>query len=449
MADQSSAMRVVDRFVDHGAPLSFRELCARVVEEEHDYLILDLDKTTHLGRNLGELLAWELCAHEVYGESVTGRPVRRWFGGRVLLDWSQPTKLIRYLDAGGRRWALAGIHYLVWGKLASRIPWLRRRAYSRFGPHTTSAVQRRPQMVALRHLASADEALLLTLARRVWTRHSPDQVISAEDLDWIRARSPGIEIILSSASPKAMLDVAVEELGADRATYSTADRINSGKAKIERLREIHPGLFDPNAKVLAITDTSYGEDHCWTEYFTCVVDINSPTPFAPIVPHASPVQAVHSATVLTHEEQRRRAKGAPGYLDPRRKGRAPKAMLDLDREALRALLREPLAEINQVRTQRAPLPRPWEAALALAKLTEASRAMLTVPWALSVGPGLRNDHGAARKQVFVEVGRAGVIPVIHELVAGKLSQTSEIAANERVAFARERLSQEVDIWQLS
>ncbi|MBW2548998.1 MAG: hypothetical protein JRE82_17635, partial [Deltaproteobacteria bacterium] len=77
MANQPTSMRVVDRFVDHGAPLSFRELCARVLEEEHDYLILDLDKTTHLGRNLGELLEWELCAHEVYGDSVTGRPVWR------------------------------------------------------------------------------------------------------------------------------------------------------------------------------------------------------------------------------------------------------------------------------------------------------------------------------------------------------------------------------------
>ena len=62
------------------------------------------------------------------------------------------------------------------------------------------------------------------------------------------------------------------------------------------------------------------------------------------------------------------------------------ATLDLDREALGALLREPLAEINQVRTQRAHLPRPWEAALALTKLTEASRAMLTLPWAIRVAP---------------------------------------------------------------
>jgi len=376
MTDQSSAMRVVDRFVDHGAPLSFRELCDRVLDEDHEYLILDLDKTTHLGRNLGELLAWELCAHEVYGESVTGRPLRRWFGGRVLLDWSQPAKLIRYLGAGGRRWALAGIHYLVWGKLASRIPWLRRRAYRRFGPHPTTAVQRHPQMVALTHLASADEALLLTLARRVWSRHAPDQVISREDLDWVRAQSPGIEIILSSASPKAMLDVAVEELGADRATYSTIERINSGNAKIERLREICPRLLDSKANVLAITDTSYGEDHCWAAHFARVVDINSPTPFAPIVPQASPIRAVHSATVLTREEQRRRASGTAGFLDARRKQCAPMPMVELDRNALRARLGDLLAEINQLASRMPSFPQQWDVAHARSMLTQASRAVL-------------------------------------------------------------------------
>ena len=386
MTDQSSAMRVVDRFVDHGAPLSFRELCARVLEEDHDYLILDLDKTTHLGRNLGELLAWELCAHDVYGESVTGRPVGRWFGGRVLLDWSQPAKLVRYLGAGAQRWAFAGMHYLIWGKMASRIPWLQRLAYRRFGLHPTSAVQRRPQMVALEHLATADEALVLKLARRVWDRQAPDQVISGEDLDWIRARSPGIQIILSSASPKAMLDVALEELGADWATYSTAERINSGTAKIDRLRDMCPRLFDPSTNSLAITDTSYGEDHCWTEHFACVVDINSPTPFPPIVPQTSPARAVHSATVLTREEQRRRARGDAGYLDARRKERAPTAMVELDREALRVLLRDLLAEINQLATQLAPLPRQWEMAHALTKLAQRSRTMLTVPWALSACP---------------------------------------------------------------
>ncbi len=386
MTDRSPEMRVVDRFVDHGAPLPFRELCARVLDEDHDYLILDLDKTTHLGRNLGELLAWELCAHEVYGDSLNGRPLRRWFGGRVLLDASQPVKLIRYLAAGAERWALAGAHYLVWGKLASRIPWLRRLAYRRFGAHPTSAVQRRPQSVALSHLESVDESVLRTLARRVWNRQSPDQTISREDLDWVRARAPGIQVILSSASPKAMLDVAIEELGADGATYSTVERINSGSAKIERLREIYPRVFDRGVQVLAMTDTSYGEDHCWAEHFDCVVDINSPTPFSPIVPQASPVQAVHSAALLTREEQRRRSQGEAGYLDARRKRRGSASMLVLDRDALEALLRDLLTEMNHMSVAPSALVRGWERAHALAELTAKSRARLAIPWSVAARP---------------------------------------------------------------
>jgi len=373
-------MRVVDRFVDHGAPLSFRELCARVLEGEPDYLVLDLDKTTHLGRNLGELLAWELCAYEAYGESGTERPVRRLLGGRLLVDSSKPTQVVRYLGSGARRWALPGIHYLVWGKLASRIPLLGRLAYRRFGPNPTSVVQRIPQMVALEHLAAADESLLFELARRVWRRHASDQVISREDLDAVRARCPGIEIVLSSASPKSMLDVAVEELGADRASYSTANRINSGTAKIEQLREICPGLSDPDVSVVGITDTSYGEDHCWTEHFACVVDINSPTPFAPIVPHASPARSVHSAIVLTREEQRRRDAGDAGYLDPRRKDPTQAEKVELDREALGTLLADLLDEINGLAARRiASLPQEWEVAHALNELIQASRALLTAP----------------------------------------------------------------------
>ena len=376
MPEQSSDMRFVDRYVDHGAPLSFRDLCARVLHEEQDYLILDLDKTTHLGRNLGELLAWELCAYEAYGESMTGGSLRRWFGGRLVLDGSQPVKLARYLTAGARRWAWAGIYYLVWGKLASSIPALRRLAYRRFGSEPTTVVQRRPQMVALTHLATADETLLHDLARRVWRRHVSDQVIDREDLDWVRSRSPGIKIILSSASPKAMLDVAVEELGADGATYSSAERINSGRAKIARLRETHPRVFDADSKVLAITDTSYGEDHCWTEHFACVVDVNSPTPFSPIVTRASRTGEVHSAILLTCEEQRRRSSGDAGYLDVRREDHLPRLGVELDRDALSARLGALLNAMNGLSRRVPNPPRRWEIAYARTTLSEASRAML-------------------------------------------------------------------------
>jgi hypothetical protein len=369
-------MRLVDRFVDHGSPVSFRELCMRVLPAPCDYLILDLDKTTHLGRNLGELLAWELCTQEIYGDSAE-LPSRRWFGGRMLLDPSQPTKLARYLASGARRWAAAGIHYLIWGKLASRIPWLRRLAFRRFGPHPTSGAQRRPQMVALRHLAAADESLVLELAHRVWSRNAPDQVISREDLDWVRARCPDIEIILSSASPKAMLDVAAEELGADRTGYSTAERINSGEAKIEHLRQICPRIFDPQVNVVAITDTGYGEDHCWADHFPCVVDINSQTPFAPIVAQASPVREVHSAILLTQAEQRRRGRGDSDYLDARRRNRTPRARSELGRSELRARLEGRLAEINGLPAPTHSRVRAWKVAYARAVLMEGCRASLS------------------------------------------------------------------------
>ncbi len=377
MSEPSPNMRVVDRFVDHGAPLSFRDLCARVLREEHDYLVLDLDKTTHLGRNLGELLAWELCAYEAYGESMAESSKRRWFGGRLVLDGSQPVKMVRYLAAGARRWAWAGIYYLVWGKLASRIPALRRLAHRRFGPEPITSVQRHPQMVALTHLTTADETLLHDLARAVWRRHVSDQVIDREDLDWIRRHSPGIQIILSSASPKAMLDVAVEELGADGATYSTAERINSGRAKIAGLREIHPRVFDPDSEVLAITDTSYGEDHCWTEHFACVIDVNSPTPFAPIVTRGSRTREVHSAILLTREERCRRSNGDAGYLDVRREDHPRRRRVELDRDALSARLWVLLNAINGLSRRVPNPPRTWEIAYARAMLSEASRAMLS------------------------------------------------------------------------
>jgi hypothetical protein len=48
-------IRAVEHLVLHREPISFRELCQRAVPEETRYLILDLDRTVHLGRNMGEL----------------------------------------------------------------------------------------------------------------------------------------------------------------------------------------------------------------------------------------------------------------------------------------------------------------------------------------------------------------------------------------------------------
>ena len=377
MSNASSAMRVVDRFVDHGTPLSFRELCAQLVCERRTHLVLDLDNTTHLSRNLGELLAWELSAYEAYGQSSGQRTTPQWFGKRFLHDWSEPWATLRYTLAGLRRWALPGINYLVWGKLASETPWLRALSYHRFGPDPISAVQRGPQLVALKHFANWDDSLLRKLARDVWSRHASDQVISRDDVEWLRQRCPGIQVVLSSASPKPMLEIAKEELGADHACYSTMEWINSGEAKIGRLREVCPQVFAPKASVLAVTDTGYGEDHCWTEFFHCVIDINSPTPFSPVVTRTSPTREVHSAVVLTREEQRRRAEGDESYLDPRRHGRVRGARIELGRDALQKLLAERLTQINQLAMRQDFLLPAWAAAYARTVLIERCRALVT------------------------------------------------------------------------
>jgi hypothetical protein len=39
----------VDRLVRHGEVATFRELCERVLTPNTRYLVLDLDRTTHLG----------------------------------------------------------------------------------------------------------------------------------------------------------------------------------------------------------------------------------------------------------------------------------------------------------------------------------------------------------------------------------------------------------------
>ena len=73
----SAPNRLVDRLVQHGELGSFRELCERVLTPNTRYLVLDLDRTIHLGRDLGQDLGWELCAYEGYGsehfESIEDR----------------------------------------------------------------------------------------------------------------------------------------------------------------------------------------------------------------------------------------------------------------------------------------------------------------------------------------------------------------------------------------
>ncbi len=316
MAMIAPSRRVVETFVDHGAPLPFLELCRRVITPKTRYLVLDLDRTVHYGLNMGELLGFERCAQQAYGLDKLARfePKRR---GRWMLDWSDPLGLARYLKIAVQVWAYPGLFYLLWGKVASKTNWLRRMSFRKFGSHPIRIVQQVPQMALLRHLEPVDLDTLKDLARRVWDRSRWAQVIEREDLEQVRGWAPNIEIVLTSASPRAMVEVAAENLGVDIVGYSTRERINSGEAKIEHLRKIRSDL--DQVEVVGISDTGYREDHCWAQNFTKVVDINSNTPFGVVVEQNSPLREVHSAQVLTHAEKMARAQGEADYWDPRRK----------------------------------------------------------------------------------------------------------------------------------
>ena len=310
--------RPPDRLVVHGAAVEFRELCRRAVPPETRYLVLDLDRTVHLGRNMGELLGWEVGAYHAYGPEHLARAEPRRAPGRFFLDWSRPLAALRYLLLGVTMWALPGLFYLFSWKIPGRFRWGRRWSFRAFGVDPVARVQQVPQTTLMRHLAGVPADVLRTLAQRVWDRHAPDQVIERQDLEWLRQRCPGLRIVIASASPQPTVEVAAAALGADDVLYSTLERINSSRAKIERLRARYPDLADPATVSVGITDTGYGEDHCWTGHLTRVIDVNSSTPFPPLVPASSPLREVHSAAVLTRRERARRAQGEEGWLDPRR-----------------------------------------------------------------------------------------------------------------------------------
>ena len=367
----ASPNRLVYRLVHHGELASFRELCSRVLTPKTRYLVLDLDRTIHLGRDLGQDLGWELCAYQGYGRDHFKRIEDRQQSGKFLFDWDHPRKTARYLGRSLKIWAYPGMYYGVWGKAAARLDWLRRRGFRHFVGDPVRAAQRVPQLTLLRHLQTTSEDVLRELAQHIWHRHAPDQVIDREDLAWVYAQWPQVEVVLSSASPKPTVEVAGEALGVDHVHFSTLGHINSGEAKIKRLRELCDRVGDPDLEIVGVSDTSRGEDHCWAQHFTHVVDINSPTPFPAIVSSASPLREVHSATLLTKHERARRAAGDLGYLDVRREKLAPaQKKLELSREDLERRLGWLLKRVNAVAS--APGQITGDIAYRLAVLQEAS-----------------------------------------------------------------------------
>ncbi len=368
--------RPVDRFVHHGSLIGFQQLCRAAIPTSTRYLVFDLDRTLHLARNMGELLGWETGAYHSYGADHLAAVEQDRGAGRFLLDPSRPVALSKYVYRGARSWAYPGLFYLLWGRIAGATPVTRRMRARRFGAEAYLYIQTLPSLALLHDLAGMELDEARELSARVFRRQSDDQVVHRSDIDWIRQRCPGIQIILSSASPQPVVEAAARELGIDATVYMESEvadgrisapfhmsrvflhakqphrisppsayRVNSGRAKIERLVERFPDILQ--SETVGITDTWHGDDHSWAQHFTRVVDINSISPFPPLVAADSPVREIHSAQVLTRGERERRDRGETDYMSPRRRRIAVERACDLDRAAIMERVSE-VAEDAQI-----------------------------------------------------------------------------------------------------
>ncbi len=288
--------------------------------------------------------------------------------GRLLFDPQRPLRSLRYVVHGARTWAGPGLYYLLFGKIPARSDRMRRWTFRRFGAEPVRAVQRVPQNALLTLLADVPRATLRGLAERVWDRHLPEQVIQRAELDALRARFPGLRVIITSASPRVVVEVARDRLGADAIESSELGRINSGRAKMARLFRRFPDMGDPEIETVGMTDTGYGEDHCWAEHLTRVVDVNSDTPFSPIVGARSPLRELHSAALITNRERAARDAGEDGWMDPRRPRPPRDGRRVLSRPELVERLGDLLAQLETLAEQ--PQSNAWRIASLLREARE-------------------------------------------------------------------------------
>lgn len=368
----SPPFRLVDQLTFQRAPMDALTLLTSVVTDSTRYLVLDLDRTIHRGWNIGELLGWDVIAWHHYGDALLQPDTAR-VPGRFHIDRRNPAKLARYLLAGANRWASPGLRYFLSVKAGTRHPLSRRWIHWLFGPDPVAFAQALPRVVAMQHLAELPMTKLHELAHKIWDRHEADQVFVKADFDALRTRFPNLKILLSSASPQPVLDVAKERLGVDEVLFTDIEvhqgqmsapyrvdlrygmtalphRIagpsqmehNAGTLKMPRLKARFPELADNAVESVGITDTGYGEDHDWANHFTRVVDVNSAHPFSPLVRQESPLKSIWSVRLHTQRER------ATAALPETSLGGAP---IQLSKAMLHARLAARLSDLNELQRE--------------------------------------------------------------------------------------------------
>ena len=326
-------VKAVDKYVIYGNPLDFKELCSYLLKPDTKYLVLDLDGTFHKGLNPGVMLGFDLCAYQAYGLDYLETMDDKNRLGSIVLNWKDQAAQSRYAKNGAKRWLLPSVLYYSLARVGWKASPVRKTIRQSLGPHAMDRMLALMRLSLMHQMAGVPSEDVHKLVRSLWKRHGDRQVIEPDDVHWLRRAYPGLTIIVSSASPRALLQVVHEQFPVHDIFATEIETINGKTSsphwmhplfgnrqpgriapppslrqnayynKIKFLYLKYPDFLDPDVHTVGITDTKHGEDYPWSEYFKCVADINSPDPFSPMVSTASPLREIHSAKIRTRRDK--------------------------------------------------------------------------------------------------------------------------------------------------
>ncbi|MFQ5352585.1 MAG: hypothetical protein ACE5D3_05880, partial [Candidatus Binatia bacterium] len=101
----TSHYRLIDRYVVHGGCEPLIGRIEEIIPREAEYVVLDLDRTVHVGVTIGERLGWEIVDGGRRGPSSGGDECASMFAA------AHPWRSSRNIAVGLRQWGLPGLLY--------------------------------------------------------------------------------------------------------------------------------------------------------------------------------------------------------------------------------------------------------------------------------------------------------------------------------------------------
>jgi hypothetical protein len=336
-SDRDKRYRLVDRYVVHGGCEPFVAKVARVLPPDTQYVVLDLDRTVHVGLTIGECLGWEVLSHP-------GGPRPDDRDTTPYLAWSRPLATASRLARGMKVWGLPGLVYALTVRLGDRWDGWHRMLVRRRGVDYVERMQALMRSTLMTTTAGYTHSELQAYAERAWQRWRSRLVVTRAAIDEIRRNCPQLRrIILSSASTEPTVAHAATELGVDGFVSSAVDILadggqrdggggardvytgpsglptwitrrrpgllsrpgavihNAAENKISLLRARYPEVFARDAVSVAVSDNNYGEDRSWSDHFVHVVALNSKHPYSPIVAARSPCVSIQALDAMPEQ----------------------------------------------------------------------------------------------------------------------------------------------------